>query len=70
MFPGGFADQAKMQPGDILLKLDKAAIYGVADIWTFTRARPAGDFVDATFVRGREMKTGRGRLSRFEDFGE
>jgi uncharacterized protein YndB with AHSA1/START domain len=70
VFPGGFADQAGMKQGDILLKLDRATIYDVADIWTFTRARPAGDEVEATFIRGRDVKTGRGHLSRFEDFGE
>lgn len=70
VFPGGFADQAGMQKGDILLKLDRAAVYDVADIWTFTRARPAGDEVEATYIRGRDMKKGTGRLSRFEDYGE
>jgi S1-C subfamily serine protease len=59
-----------MQKGDILLKLDRAAVYDVADIWTFTRARPAGDEVEATYIRGRDMKKGTGRLSRFEDYGE
>jgi hypothetical protein len=70
VFPGGFADQTGMKRGDILLKLDKAAIYDVADIWTFTRSRPAGDQVEATFIHGRDVKTGKGHLSRFEDFGE
>jgi len=70
VFPNGFADQAGMKNSDILLKLDRAPIYDVADIWTFTRARPAGDEVEATFIRGTEVKSGKGRLSRFEDFGE
>jgi hypothetical protein len=70
VFPGGYSDQVGMVQGDILLKLDRAAIYDVADIWTFARARPAGDHVEATFIHGREVKKGTARLSRFEDFGE
>lgn len=70
VFSGGYSDQVGMVRGDILLKLDRAAIYNVADIWTFARARPAGDQVEATFIHGREVRKGTGLLSRFEDFGE
>lgn len=70
VFPGGYSDQVGMVPGDTLLKLDRAAIYNVADIWTFAGARPAEDQVEATFIHGREVRKGAGRLSRFEDFGE
>ncbi len=70
VFAGGFSDQAGMRPGDILVKLGRAGIYDVADIWTFARARAAGDEVEATYMRGKTLLTGKGRLSRFEDFGE
>jgi hypothetical protein len=70
VFPGGFADQAGMASGDILLKLDRMGVYDIADIWAFTRAVSAGQSVTADYVRGRELLTGKGRLSRFEDFGE
>ena len=70
IFPGGFADQAGMKPGDILLKLDRMGIYQIADVWAFTRARAAGEEACAEYIRGRELRTGKGRISRFEDFGE
>ena len=38
VFPGGFADQAGMKAGDILLSLDRMGVYRIADIWAFTRA--------------------------------
>ncbi|HVA79092.1 MAG TPA: SRPBCC domain-containing protein [Candidatus Binataceae bacterium] len=70
VFPGGFADQAGMKAGDILLKLDRMGIYQVADVWAFTRVRSAGEEAEAEYIRGRELRKGRGRISRFEDFGE
>jgi len=70
VFPGGFADQAGMKAGDLLLKLDRVGIYQIADVWAFTRARSAGEEAVAEYIRGRELRTGKGRISRFEDFGE
>jgi hypothetical protein len=68
--PGGFCDRAGLSAGDLLLKLDRAGIYQISDIWTFTRARSAGEDVEATYVHEQELRTGRARLSRFEDFGD
>jgi hypothetical protein len=68
--PGGFSQQAGLQAGDLLLKLDRAGIYQISDIWTFTRARSAGEEIEATYVRERELRTGRAVLSRFADFGD
>lgn len=68
--PGGFCDKAGLQAGDLLLKLDRAGIYQIGDIWTFTRAVAAREEVEVTYVRQRELRTGRARLSRFEDFGD
>ena len=68
--PGGFCDKAGLQAGDLLLKLDRAGVYQIADIWTFTRARSAGDEVEVTFIRNRQLRTGLAQLSRFEDFGD
>lgn len=70
VFPGGFADQAGMKPGDLLLKLDRMGVYDVADLWAFTRARSAGEAVEAVYIHGGELRRGVGRISRFEDFGE
>jgi uncharacterized protein YndB with AHSA1/START domain len=70
VFPGGFADQAGVKPGDILLKLDRMGVYNISDVWAFTRARAAGELVHATFIHAGELRQGEGRLSRFEDFGE
>jgi len=70
VFPGGFSDQAGMKAGDVLLKLDRMGVYRIADIWAFTRVRRAGEEATAEYIRGRELRTGKGRISRFEDFGE
>jgi hypothetical protein len=70
VFPGGFSDQAGIRPGDVLVKLDRAGIYELADIWTFTRVCKAGEQAEATYFRGNTLLSGKGRLSRFEDFGE
>jgi uncharacterized protein YndB with AHSA1/START domain len=70
VFPGGFADKAGMKAGDILLSLDRMGVYQIADIWAFTRARAAGEEVEAAFIRNGETRRGRAQLNRFEDFGE
>jgi uncharacterized protein YndB with AHSA1/START domain len=70
VFPGGFADQAGMKAGDILLKLDRMGVYQIADIWAFTRARSAGEEVAVEYISRGELRKGKGRISRFEDFGE
>jgi uncharacterized protein YndB with AHSA1/START domain len=70
VFPGGFADQAGMKTGDILLSLDRMGVYQIADVWAFTRARSAGEEVEAGYIHGRELRRGRARLNRFADFGE
>jgi hypothetical protein len=70
VFPGGFADQAGMKAGDILLKLDRMGIYQIADVWAFTRVRSAGGEVTAQYIRDAKVLTGKGRISRFEEFGE
>lgn len=70
VFPGGFADKAGMRAGDILLSLDRMGVYQIADVWAFTRARSAGEDVEAAYIHGRELRRGRAPLNRFEDFGE
>jgi uncharacterized protein YndB with AHSA1/START domain len=70
IFPSGFAEQAGMKAGDILLRLDRMGVYQIADVWAFTRARAAGDEVEATYISDRALRTGKGRLSKFADFGE
>jgi uncharacterized protein YndB with AHSA1/START domain len=70
VFPGGFAYQAGIEAGDLLLKLGRMGVYRIADIWALTRARAAGEEVEATFIRGGVLHTGKAKLSRFEDFGE
>jgi uncharacterized protein YndB with AHSA1/START domain len=70
VFPGGFADKAGMEAGDILLSLDRMGVYRIADVWAFTRARSAGEEVEAAFIHGTQLRRGRARLNHFEDFGE
>jgi uncharacterized protein YndB with AHSA1/START domain len=70
VFAGGFADEVGLECGDILVKLGRAGIYEVADIWTVTRTRSAGEEVQATWIRDGAVMNSAARLSRFEDFGE
>jgi uncharacterized protein YndB with AHSA1/START domain len=70
VFPGGFADQAGMKAGDILVKLDRMGVYQIADVWAFTRVRSAGEEATVEYIRRGEVRSGKGRISRFEDFGE
>ena len=70
VFAGGFADQAGANPGDVLLELDGVPVYRLADVWTITRLRRAGDEVAVTLARSGEVHRGSAPLSAFDLFGD
>jgi predicted metalloprotease with PDZ domain len=61
--PGGFAEQAGMQPGDILLMLGRGAVFGNREVMFFLREHDVGDEVDVIWAHGGELRRGRGRLT-------
>jgi len=63
VLPETFAEQAGLQPGDLLLKAGNASIFAERDISLLTREHPAGTSMEITYVRGREIRTGQGVLT-------
>jgi uncharacterized protein YndB with AHSA1/START domain len=61
--PGGFADEAGMRDGDLLVSVGGAGAYRRSDVWFVQREHPAGEQMDVTYVRDGSLHHGRGRLS-------
>jgi S1-C subfamily serine protease len=70
VFPGGFAEEAGLEPGDILVELGGAQVYQHSDVWLVTRLHDAGDEIEVAYVRSGELRRACGHLSRFEQFGD
>ena len=62
MEPGGFADQAGLRPGDLLLALGGVPIYTRPELWVLMRERAPGDKLTAEYVRAGERLSGTGVL--------
>jgi uncharacterized protein YndB with AHSA1/START domain len=61
--PGGFAEEAGLREGDLLISIGGAAVYGLSDIAFLEREHEAGEVLEVTGVRGGALYRGRGRLS-------
>jgi hypothetical protein len=57
-----FADHLGLQPGDVLVELGGAAVFGHRELWFFMRQHRPGDDADAAWVRGGQLVRGRARL--------
>ncbi|MFI7706126.1 SRPBCC domain-containing protein [Nonomuraea sp. NPDC049480] len=55
--PGGFADQAVLRSGDIVVRLGAAPVFDIADVWLFCREHTGGTEVSVTFVRDGTLRT-------------
>jgi putative serine protease PepD len=55
--PGGPADRAQVQVGDLITKVNDLPIEGVDDLVAATRLHKVGDLVSVTYIRGTETKT-------------
>lgn len=60
---GGFAAEAGLRPGDLILRLAGASVVRRSDVWALERAHRAGDPVDVDYVRDRQVLRGRAPLS-------
>jgi len=61
--PGGFAAEAGIQPGDLLLRLNGASMVHASDVGVVGREHDPGTVVDIEYVRGGEVLRGRAALS-------
>jgi uncharacterized protein YndB with AHSA1/START domain len=61
--PGSFAAKAGIQAGDLLLRLNGAAVLDRSDVCFIEREHRAGETIDTDYVRGNEVLSGRAPLS-------
>ncbi len=66
--PGGFAAEAGMRSGDLLLRLNGAPVLGMSDVAFACREHAPGVVLEAEYVRGTEVRRGSAPLSPW-DFG-
>ncbi len=63
--PGGFAAEAGMQAGDLLLRLNGASVLHLSDVGFAGREHAPGEVIEAQYVRGGEVLRGRAPLSEW-----
>ncbi len=63
VYEGTFPSEVGLQPGDTVVGLGGAAVYGFRDVLFALREHAPGDVIDVTWVRGNELLTGRGALT-------
>lgn len=62
--PGGFAEEAGLQRGDLLLMLGGAPVIERAQVWSLEAAFKPGQEIEVTYVRDGQAHTGKGHLSK------
>lgn len=60
--PGGFAERVGLAPGDLLVALDGAGVFGLSDLAFFTKLRAAGEPAEARWIRAGELLSGSAEL--------
>jgi uncharacterized protein YndB with AHSA1/START domain len=60
--PGGFGARAGLAPGDLLVELDGASLFGLAEVAFFTKLRRAGDRAHARWIRAGTLNEGDAEL--------
>ena len=63
VLPGTFGAEAGLLRGDRLVRLDGAAIFSRANVWTLLEAHSPGERLNIDFVRGGQLVHASGRLS-------
>jgi uncharacterized protein YndB with AHSA1/START domain len=61
--PGGFAVDAGLQTGDVLVRIAGGPVFGLSDVGFVERAFEPGTEVEVEYVRGDSLHRGRARLS-------
>jgi S1-C subfamily serine protease len=61
--PGSGADQAGLEPGDVVVSIDGEAVANSEDLARIVRERDAGDDVTVDYLRGDDARTGSGELA-------
>ncbi|GMU41387.1 MAG: hypothetical protein AMXMBFR23_22530 [Chloroflexota bacterium] len=54
----GLAREAGMEPGDLLLRVEDAAVFTLSDLWLVQRLLRAGEPVRIAYLRGNEVREG------------
>jgi uncharacterized protein YndB with AHSA1/START domain len=60
--PGGYAEEAGFEPGDIVVRIGGVPIFERSDLWCVQYAHPAGTPLAAEFARGSDLLQGEGLL--------
>lgn len=60
---GTFGAEVGLESGDRLVRIGGGPVYTRSDLWQLCSAREPGTELEVEFVRGRELRRGRGRLS-------
>ena len=60
---GGFADEAGIEPGDLVIRIAGAPVFRRSDQWLIQRLFNPGDVVEIEYVRGGAVLSGRAPLS-------
>jgi hypothetical protein len=61
--PGTLAAELGMKPGDTLVGIGGAGVYGFAHVHFATRSHRPGDVVEVAWVRGDQVLTGTGKMT-------
>jgi uncharacterized protein YndB with AHSA1/START domain len=59
---GEFAAEAGLCPGDLVVQVGEAPVFGLGELWQFTREHAPGQRVLLTYVRDGEIRRGTGTL--------
>jgi hypothetical protein len=59
---GSFADKLGLEPGDVVVELDGAGVFGFAELQYFTKTHTPGDKAEAGWIRSGQLTRGSAEL--------
>jgi uncharacterized protein YndB with AHSA1/START domain len=62
--PGTFGDELGLQPGDLLVEVGGAPVFGYRELWTVARVSEPGTSAEAAWVRDGALRRARATLGR------